>query len=171
MERFDLLLHQEPRCGLLDELRDAGRRGMGPMSAPECVIDIYVAQRSQLPCESGIVLFLFLMKTEILEQHDVAVLQVGGKLADFVPDTVGSKNDGPSQQLLQPCSYRPQAVLRIRFSFWPPEMRRKNQPSAIGDDVPNRGKRRLNPRVIGDAATRQWYVEIDAHKDAPARNG
>ena len=48
---------------------NAGSGSMGAVSSAKCIVYINFSQGSQLLCKSGIVLFLFLVETDVFDQH------------------------------------------------------------------------------------------------------
>ena len=53
--------------------------GMRTVRGAEGIVDIHFGQGRQLLGEGGVVLFLFLVEADVLQQHDLAVLEAGGQ--------------------------------------------------------------------------------------------
>src|SRR5437762_2888775 len=61
-----------------------------------------------------------------------------------------------------------EAVLRIGFSFRPPQMRREDDRRALFERVADRRQCRANPSVVANRAVFDRHVEVDADEDALA---
>ena len=73
-QEFKLLLHQKTGRGLLHELCYAHSRSVRPMRRAERVINVNVAERSELARKFLVIVFFFRVKAEVLEQQHIAVV-------------------------------------------------------------------------------------------------
>lgn len=97
-------------------------RSMCAVRYTEAVIDIQVCQRSQLFGKFHVVLFLFLMETQVFQQQDVARFQLAGSSLYSLTYAVRSKKNLFAQQLAQMLSYGSQRQFRLNLSFRTAEM-------------------------------------------------
>ena len=118
---LDFLFQQEA-CSCRQEVSYAFNRSVCAVRYTEAVIDIQVCQRSQLFGKFHVVLFLFLMETQVFQQQDVARLQLAGSSLRSLANTVGSEQNLFAQQLAQMLSYRSQRQFRFNLSFRTAEM-------------------------------------------------
>src|SRR5436190_4134866 len=100
---------------------------MRPVRGAERIIYIYVAKRGELLGKRGIILFFFGVKSEVLEQKDFPVLEVGNHFLDFRADTVLRKLHRFPEQFSESCGNGFQTVLRFRFSFWTTQVRSEDE--------------------------------------------
>src|SRR6185312_8438195 len=100
---------------LREELRDDGGGCMGAVGGAEGVVDVYVGEACQPFGEIDIALFLFLIETQVLEQHDLAGLRLCYRLFRRGANTVFGKNDRRPKEFAE---MRHQVVERV-FLGWP----------------------------------------------------
>ena len=169
-EKLQLLLHQEPHRRLLDEFRNAGGAGMGAMGCAESVVHINIAEPGERFRELWIVRFFPRLKTDILEERDVALLHV---LNDFLgngADCVVTKRDRMIDQCVQMIRHRPERILLNRLSFRPPKVRQENGFRAVLAQIINRRQTLADAGVVCDvnmiAVLLDRNVKIDAHQHA-----
>ena len=72
------------------------------MGGPKGVIDVHVGEFGQLARKAVVVLFFAGVKAEVLQQQDLAGLQVVGQLLDAVADAVVGEDDVTVEVGLQP---------------------------------------------------------------------
>ena len=73
-EIVELFFHQQPGDGLLDVVRDADDRGVGPVRRAKGIAnENAVTKRSELLRESFVVFLFFRMETNVFQQQDIAV--------------------------------------------------------------------------------------------------
>src|SRR5205807_4506473 len=87
-QEFEFLLDEEPDGARLTLEGLGGAEGAGVLAVrgAEGVVHVHVAQLGKLLGEIRIILLLFLMETEILQQKDLAILEVIGRLLDAWAD-------------------------------------------------------------------------------------
>ena len=118
---LDFLFQQEA-CSCRQEVSYAFNRSVCAVRYTEAVIDIQVCQRSQLFGKFHVVLFLFLMETQVFQQQDVARLQLACSSLRSLAYAVRSEQNLFAQQLAQMLSYRSQRQFRFNLSFRTAEM-------------------------------------------------
>ena len=110
----DLGGHQQAGRGHRHVRDDALGRGVGAVRRAERVVDVDVDALGELLGEAGVVLLLFRVEAQVLEQHDAG--RAGG--GDCRADAVVGEGDGRAQELGQPRRDRPQAQLGVRARPW-----------------------------------------------------
>ena len=161
---LELLAQQVTGHGPCDERHDARGRGVRAMRRAEGVVHVDVGERSELAREGRIVLLLFLVEAEVLEQQQLAVAKLLGGGAD----AVRSEGDRAPEQLGQTLRHRPQRELGLRRALRPAQMRGEHHAGAAGQQAPQRAERSTDARVVADAPARERHVQVGAHEDAPA---
>src|ERR1041385_3560184 len=146
---------------------------MRAMRRAERVIYIKpVAQRSKLFRERIVVPFFFRVKTKVLEQEDVAVLQLLRHLLNFITDAVVRKfnrrsshggadwaggdnfRGGSREQFAKLRVDRRETVLIDALAFRTSQMRRKDHAGPMSCRVIDGRKHRANARIVVDLAVR-----------------
>ena len=125
-EVAQLLFHQQAGGRLAHQRDHRLDRRMRPVRRAERVVDVDVGERRERLRERRIVLFLFGMKPQVLEQDHASVGRTADRRLRRGADAVLGERHRPVQQFGQPCGDRPQAHLRIRLALRPPEMRRQD---------------------------------------------
>ena len=93
---------------------------MGPVHGAKGVGYVDLCQGSQLLGKFRIVLLFFLMKAQVLQQKDLAILQGHGLFLGLLADAVGCKVDlHAGEQLAQPGRHRLKGKLRLNRSLGP----------------------------------------------------
>ena len=138
---------------------------MSAVSGTERVVHIHFRQRCQFLGEFGVVLFLFLMEADVLQQHHFAVLQFGGQLVGGFADHVVRHLHFLTQQLAQTLGDGAQRILHVELSLGTAQMRAQNDFRAILDQILNGGKRAAEAVLIGDHFVFvHGHVEITAYQ-------
>ena len=140
--------------------------GVGAVGGGEGVVDIDVAELRQLRDMGRIVLFLALVEAGVLEQQNLAVLQLGDRLGGDRPDAVGGESDGALDDLGDRGRDGPQRIRLVRAALGPAEMGEKDDLGALFREFLDRGGDALDPRRVGHAAVLGGNIEVDAQKDA-----
>jgi hypothetical protein len=108
------------------------------------------------------------MKAKIFQHDKIARLKLFDLALDMRPDTIRGQGDRPSEKLGEPISDRAKGCFRIG-SFGTTQVRGDDQPGAMVEGKPNRGKGSPDPGVILDAAGRiQRDIEVHPEKDSLA---
>ena len=92
------------------------------MGVAEGVIDIYIRQSGQFGGKTVVVLLLFSVEPEILQQEDAPRLQVIDQFPNFASDTVRGHPDLFTKEMGKPLCHRRQAHLRHRLALRPAQM-------------------------------------------------
>ena len=168
---LEFLLHQETHGGLLDELRDAGGRGMRAMGCAEGVVHVNaVAQFGEGLGKPGIVRLFLRVETHVFEQGDIAFLHFGDDLFRIGPNAIVAESDRMIDQIVQRDADRPKRIFLHRLSLRPAEMRHQDRLRALFPEVIDRRQTFAHPRVVGDddlaVAFLGRHIEIDPNQDA-----
>src|SRR5688572_9145945 len=139
---------------------------MGAVRGPESVVHINVAKARQLPRKCIVVLLLLFMKTQVLQQQQIAVLHRFAFSSNVVADTVFSKGNLFSQQTGKVLGHGVQAVLLDTLPLGTTEVRSQYHARALIEGVVNRRKAGPDARVVFNLAIFDRNVEIDADEDA-----
>ena len=102
LQVVDFLLHQVAGGLDRDEIGDADDGGVGPMARTEGVVDEDVDALGQLAGELGVVLLLFLVEPDVLEQERLALAEAPLQPGDLVADDIGGHEDLVRHELGQP---------------------------------------------------------------------
>ena len=163
------LFHQQARRGLAHKPGDADDRGVSAMRGAKGIAhEELIAQSRKLLRELRVVrLFLGVIPDILEEQH----FPISKRLAfrfRIGADAIGSERHRLAEHFAEFCGYGRETVLRINFSFWPAQMRSKDEPRSAFDGQAQRGQRFADTRVVGNAATIERNVEIHADENALA---
>ena len=171
-EHLDLSLEQPSRHRLptgrsheFGQGRDARVRAMG---RPERVVHVGVGELGELPGEPDVVGLLPRMEPEVLEEHDVAGLDVAADRLGPVADDLVEGHHVDAEQLRQAVGDGPEAELVLRLALRPPEMRGDHERGAPVEELAERGDGRADPHVVGDPAALERHVEVGADEDPGA---
>ena len=169
--KLDLLLDQVA-AGSRQVRSHTGGGAMGTVCSAECVVHKQVCQRSQLLGEVLLVLGLLCTVTHILQQHHLAVLQVGSHLLSIVTDyiLVLSQRHIHAQVLAQALGHGSQAELRLILALGSAQVGAQNHLGALLHQVLNGGQCSHNTLVIGDLAVFQRNIKVAAYQYALAFN-
>ena len=164
----ELLLHQEPGIGRA-ELRDPHGRGVRTVRRPERVVDVDVAVGRELLGELRVVLLLLRVEAEVLQEQDLAVAEALDRVLRAHAEGVAGHRDRLAHELAEALGHRPEPEAVADLAVRPAEVAGQDDPGALGLQVPDRGQRRPDARVVGDPAILERDVEVDADEDALAR--
>ena len=139
------------------------------MAGAERVVDVHLAQRTELGGESielGLVLaFLTRLVSHVLQQqHFTGAKSVGQGLSFFAGNVCRSERNGFAEQFAQPIRRGPQREFRIGLTFGSAEMAHQHQLPAGVDNLANRRQGHLNPTIVGHFAVCQGHVEVHSHQ-------
>ena len=163
-ERVQLLFEQQSGVGG-EEARHSLGRGVCAMRRPERVVHVRVETVRETPREIGIVRLLLGVEAHIFEERDVTRLHRADRSLDIRPDAFGQERHDPAEQLSNASRDRRERELRIG-SLRASEMRDQAERRAAFDERADRRQCRADARVVGDLASGERYVEVDAHEDA-----
>ena len=145
----DLFLHQEA-SDRLEVLRNACIRSMRTMGHAECVIDSDISERCELLCELGVVLLLFLVITEVLEQQDFARLQSLCLFLSLGADAVGSPLHVALQELGEVFDEVLRGELRLARLGRTADVAGEHESCTVVEQVVQRRQRADHARVVRD---------------------
>src|SRR6266550_6353037 len=161
-EILQLFLHQQPGCSSRNMLRYADCRSVGAMRRAKGIVYVKpIAQPGELLGKGVVVLLFFLMKSQVFQQKDAAILHCHGPGFGLLPDAVCCKNNRSAEQTRKVFSYRSQAVLLEPRSLRTAQMGSENHPSILPDTIANRRQSRPNPRVVLNLAVLNGHVEVN----------
>ena len=153
-----------PAQATLANCGDAVGAGLGAVRGAEGIVHEDVAQRRHLPRQRLVILLLALVDAAVLEQHDLAGLDV-----DSV-DPVRAQRHVAAEQFTEARSHRRQRILGLEGAFGRPAQVRGHHHRRAGverhADARHRG---ADARVFGDVAgVILRHVEVGADEDALA---
>ena len=175
-EVVELFFHQQARGALaallLDEVRDAFGRGVGAVRGAEGVVDVDVAELSELFGEGGVVGLFGGVEAEVFEQQRLAGLEVAGHLARDGADAVGREGDvfavgeDVLEKLAEAVDDRAKAHGVDALALGAAEMRGEDDLGFAAQSVLDGGDGFADARVVGDGALfGERDVEVDANED------
>jgi len=144
---------------------------MRAVCGTEGVVHVDIGEFGQRLRKRGIVLFLFRVEPQVLEQDEVrAAAHVRGRhgRARRIADAIVRKRHGPLEQRLEPRRHGLEAELRRRLALGAPQVRRQDHRGALVQRVLNRRQGRRDAGVVGDRAVLDRHVEVDANEHALA---
>ena len=163
LERRQLAHQQRARAGHRRELRDAVSAGLGPMRRTERIHDIDVAQRRHFLRQVVRVLLFALVEAHILEEHDLARLNLDSAQPILL------ERDRHSQQLRQTlCHGSERELLRELAFFGPSEVRHDEHAGSGRQRRLNRRQRRADSRIAAHHAVLYRNIQIFTDQDALA---
>jgi len=137
------------------------------MRRAERVVDVKIDMLGELFGELRIVLFLLGVEPEVFQQQNIARLQDGFGLLDFVADAIIHERDGPGQNLRQTFGAGTEALFRIAFAFGSAEMGTEDDAGAVLPQVFDRRDGGLDPFIVGNGAfvvERHVVIDPDQHR-------
>ena len=137
---------------------------MGAVRGAEGVVDVDVAQLGQIRGERGIVRFLAGVEAQVLDQHDLAGLEVLGPAQRLEAGDFGRQPDVDAEQFAQSPRDRCERVLRINLAFRTPEVRAAHDLGPARPQVFDGRQRRADAQVVLDPAVAQRDVEVGAQQ-------
>src|SRR5690606_8428129 len=123
---------------------------MRPVCGPECVIDINIAQLSQLLGKTGIAFLLLLVKTEVFQQQHLPRLQCGSPGIGVVTDAIVRELYINTQYPRKVGNDMFQGELFRRPFFRPAEVRHQDDRTAIIQYLLDGGRCALYAVIVGD---------------------
>ncbi len=142
------------------------------MGRAESVVHIDIGQLRELGAEGVVVLFLLVVKAEIFQQRNLAVLQFrGGLLRHFAHAIVHEFHRG-AEQAGESLRARSQALQRIALALRTAQMRAEQHAGALLMQIFQRRQRLADARVVGDGLLAVLFLQGDivvhAHQHALA---
>ena len=155
-------------------MRDALGGGVGAVRGAECVVDVDVGEGGELPGEAGIVGFFFGVEAEVLEQEDLARLELARHFFGDLAYAVGREGDVDAfseflvEELAEAVDDRAHGVFRIGLALGAAEVRGEDDFGGMAERVDDGGKSGDDARVVGDglAVFGEGHVEVYADEDA-----
>jgi len=148
---------------------NAGGGGMRAVSGAERIVDINFGQRGKLLREFGIVLFLFLVETDVLDQHHIAVLQRSGQRLRAFTDDIGRHFNFLTERLGEVGCHRSQRIFHVKLALRTAQMGAKDYSGILRNQITDGFERFVNALGITDVAFGiERNIEIAAHQNALA---
>jgi len=119
----DLLLEQEAGGRGLEVGRHALGRRVGAVRGPERIVYIHIAERGEPLRKLGIVLLLFGVEAEVLEDDNLAGRHGRDSRLDVGSDAVVQLPHRPVEQVAEPGRGWSQTEFGLRLAFGPAEVR------------------------------------------------
>ena len=165
VEMDELLLHRASGRGR-QQMRDAFGRRMRAMRGAERVVDEDVAEFGDLLREGRIVLFLAGMEARVLEQEDIAVLQLGDGRLRNVAHAIVRERDRASDGLGQRFGHGRQRHRGHDLALRPVEVGKHDHARALLRQFANGGRLAVDAQRVGDPAVLHRHVQIGADEHA-----
>ena len=166
-EILELLFDEETHRAGAEIFGHASGGGVGAVGRAEGVIDVEVAERSELLGEVGVIGLFTWVKTHVFEKEDFPVLHCGDGGLGFLTDAVFDEVNGSIDQLAETDRDGFERVFRIRRGLGAPEVGHEDDLRPGLDEVFDRRDGRGDAGVVGDLElVVERHVEIDAHEDA-----
>ena len=135
------------------------------MYGAEGVGYVYICQRSQFLGEVGVVLFFFLMETQILEKQYFAFPELACHLFGLLANAVRRKADPDTrQQLLEPFRYGSEGKLHLALTLGPAQMGAEYDLCTVLEKILYSGQRRCYALVVRYFSVLKGYVEVDPYQ-------
>ena len=142
--------------------------GVRAVRGAKGVVDIDLRKGGQLLGELRIVLFLFLVEADVLQQNDVARLHRVDALLGVLADDVLGQDDLLIELLAQALRNGGQGILHVEFALGTAQVRAEDDGRIVVQEVLDGGQRRHDAGVVGDLRAVQGDVEVAAHEYALA---
>ena len=142
--------------------------GVRAVRGAKGVVDIDLRKGGQLLGELRIVLFLFLVEADVLQQNDVAGLHRVDALLGVLADDVLGQDDLLIELLAQALRNGGQGILHVEFALGTAQVRAEDDGRIVVQEVLDGGQRRHDAGVVGDLRAVQGDVEVAAHEYALA---
>src|SRR5262245_24732830 len=120
------------------------------MSRAECIVDVEIGKASEFLREFRIILFLACFEPDILEEQDLAGLQIGGQLMRIVSDHIFRQTNCAAEQFLKMSRNWRKTEFRARFPLRPPQVTDQYDRSPAIQEITNRRKGGGHPSVVGN---------------------
>ena len=141
---------QQATGGRRQQVGDPLGAGVRAVGGAEGVVHVHVGERRQLAGQLGVVALLARLEADVLEQHQLPVLESLGELADGLsrrrPGRAsrarpGAPAGGPATGAIESAG--------SGLAAGPAEVRDEDQPRAAAAQLFDRGQRRADARVVG----------------------
>ena len=127
----------------------------------ECVVDEDLRIACQLLCKLGIVLGLFFVVAQVLQQDNFAVSDGGNRLIRALPNDIFREGYLGIQQHLQTLCHGSQRKFRLEFALGPAQMRAEDNLCLVIQKILDGGQRSLDAGFVGNLAlVVQRHVKI-----------
>ncbi len=134
------------------------------MRGAERVVDVELRKGGQRLGELGIVLFLFLVEADVLQQHDVAGLHLRDALLGILADDVLGQHDRLAQLFGQAGGDGGQGVLHIELALGAAQVRGQDDGRIVIQQVLDGGQSRHDAGLVRDLVAVQRDVEVAANE-------
>src|SRR6185437_8750095 len=142
------------------------------MGSTERIVDVVLSQTRQLLRELLVIRLFFRVKTQILQQQGLTLLEFSRHFFCFGPYAlrtethIFSARQFAVQQHAQPLGYGLKTHFRIGLTLRTSQVRGENQACAVAEGILDGRQGLTNASVVHDAPIIEWYVEINSHEDA-----
>ncbi len=144
---------------------------MGPVGCPEGVVDVDLGETGESLCKRGIVLFLFRVEPEVLEENDISVVHRRDRALHLRPDAVMECGDRPVEKEGEPVRHEGEAQPSLDPALRPAQVRAEDHPRPPLAEILYRRQAGPNTGVVGDGAGFvERYVEVGANEHPFARH-
>ena len=166
-EVLQLLLHQQAGRRLRQVVRDAFDRRVRAMRRAERIVRRRRPRATRAPRELRIVLFLFRVEAEVLEQHDAAARRCASSTACCagVADAVVGEHDRPAEQLGEAIATGRRLNSGVGLPFGRPRWLARMTVAPCSSAYWIVGSDDWIARVVADDAVLERDVEVDADED------
>jgi len=130
------------------------------------VVDIDIRIGGEFASELRIVLLLFGIKTNVLEQSDLPIHHRGNRLFNGSSDAVVDERDGSAKLGREVDRDRREAELLIPFALRPPEVGAKKHFGSFFRQVTDGRQGRHDPGVVSNPGIIHGHVKVHAHQHA-----
>ena len=167
-QRVDLLLEQEAGDGR--QVSGGAHDGtLGAVCGAEGIENEDVTIGSELLGDLGIVLLLTLVKTDVLENEDLARLDGGDSLGGLLAIRVGNKSNVKARELSELLGDRLEGKLGLEASaLRTAEVAHEDDASVVLNEVVDGGQGSLDTGGVANDAILDRHVEVNADENALA---
>ena len=167
-QRVDLLLEQEASdCGQVSGGAHNGT--LGAVSGTEGIEDEDVAIGSEDLGDLGIVLLLTLVKTDVLENEDLARLDGGDSLSSLLAVGVGDEGNIETRELSKLLGDGLEGQLGLEAgAFGTAEVAHEDDASIVLNEIVDGGQGSLDAGGVANDAILDRHVEVNADENALA---
>ena len=146
-------------------LGHAGGGGVRAVHGAESVGDVDLSHGGQLLGERRVVLLLFGMEADVLQQHGLAGLDLGGQLLGVRANDVLGQLHLKAQLLGKALGHGREGILHVELALGTAQMRAEDDGGAMLEQVFDRRKRGVDARFVGDVLVLvQGHVEVAANQ-------
>src|SRR6478672_4773805 len=143
---------------------------MRAVRSPKGIVHVKITQLGKRPSEFWIICFLTGLKSNILEQRDIAVLHVVNDFLWHVPSGVVTENDGVMDQGMQVIADWSKRIFLNWLAFGAAKVRHQDSFRAVFAEIIDGRQAFADSGVISysnfAAAHFGWHIEVHPHQHA-----